>query len=179
MITVDYLIIGILVVSMIVGFFRGFFPEVISIASWVIAIFAAMNFSGLIEPYIQGKLGSVVIEQWAAHIIMFVIALILGGLIGQLVSLVIDKSGLSGTDRMLGLVFGIVRGAVIIGVLVMLGQFMGFTKEPWWPQSRLIPVGERVADTLGVLIPDNISQFLQERLSNVEQEAPQSPAEAN
>jgi len=103
MITVDFIIIGILLVSMVVGFFRGFFPELVSIGAWFLAMFAAWNFSGLVEPYLQGKLGSVVIELWAARLIVFVITLILGGLVGQLVSLLVDKSGLSGTDRMLGL----------------------------------------------------------------------------
>lgn len=164
MISVDYLIVGILLISMIVGFFRGFFPELISIAAWFVAMFAAWNFSGLVEPYLQGKLGSVVIELWAARLIVFVVTLIIGGLIGQLVSLIIDKSGLSGTDRMLGLVFGLVRGGVILGVLVILGQLMGFTKEPWWPESKLIPVAERVASTLRVVMPDSIQNFIDERL---------------
>ncbi|MEM7081303.1 MAG: CvpA family protein [Pseudomonadota bacterium] len=167
MITIDYLIIAILLVSMIVGFFRGFFPELVSIVTWIVAIFAAMNFSGLVEPYLQGKLGSVVVELWASRIIVFVIALILGGLLGQLVSLAIDKSGLSGTDRMLGLVFGVVRGAVILGVLVILGQLMGFQREPWWPQSQLIPMAERVGDTLRVMVPDSVNEFLDNRIEPV------------
>lgn len=170
MITIDYLIIAVLLVSMIVGFFRGFFPELISIATWIVAIFAAMNFSGLIEPYLQGKLGSVVVELWASRLIMFVVTLILGGLLGQLVSLVIDKSGLSGTDRVLGLVFGIVRGAVILGVLVIFGQLMGFQKEPWWPQSQLIPMVERVSDTLRIMVPDSVNDFLENKLGPVETE---------
>lgn len=164
MITIDYLIIAVLLVSMIVGFFRGFFPELVSIATWIVAVFAAMNFSGMVEPYLQGKLGSVVIELWASRLIMFVAALILGGLLGQLVSLLIDKSGLSGTDRMLGLLFGIVRGAVILGVLAIFGQLLGFQKEPWWPESQLIPMTERVGDALRVMVPDSVNDFLDNKL---------------
>ncbi len=167
MITIDYLIVAVLLISMIVGFFRGFFPELISIVTWIVAIFAAMNFSGWVEPYLQGKLGSVVVELWAARLIMFVTTLILGGLLGQLVSLAIDKSGLSGTDRMLGLTFGIVRGAVILGALVVLGQLMGFPKEPWWPQSKLIPMIERVGDTLRIMAPDSVNDFLNDKIGPV------------
>lgn len=168
MITIDYLIVAVLLISMIVGFFRGFFPELISIVTWIVAIFAAMNFSGLVEPYLQGKLGSVVVELWAARLIMFVTTLILGGLLGQLVSLAIDKSGLSGTDRMLGLTFGIVRGAVILGALVVLGQLMGFPKESWWPQSKLIPMVERVGDTLRIMAPDSVNDFLNDKIGPVD-----------
>lgn len=170
MITIDYLIIAILLLSMIVGFFRGFFPELVSILTWIVAIFAAMNFSGLVEPYLQGKLGSVVVELWAARLIMFVVTLILGGLLGQLVSLLIDKSGLSGTDRMLGLVFGVVRGAVILGAMLILGQLLGFQKEPWWPQSKLIPMVERVGNALRVMAPDSVNDYLEDKIGPVEAE---------
>ncbi|NNF16159.1 MAG: CvpA family protein [Gammaproteobacteria bacterium] len=162
MITVDYLIIAVIVVSMLVGFFRGFFPELVSIGTWILAIFAAWHFNGLVEPYLQGKLGSVVAELWASRLIIFVVTLILGGLVGQLISLIIDKTGLSGTDRMLGLVFGFARGAVIFGVLVIVGQLLGFTKEPWWPESRMIPIGERIAETLRVMVPENVSEFIEQ-----------------
>ncbi len=178
MITIDYLIVAILLISMIVGFFRGFFPEVVSIVTWIVAIFAAMNFSGLVEPYLQGKLGSVVVELWASRLIMFVTTLILGGLLGQLVSLVIDKSGLSGTDRMLGLVFGLARGAVILGALVVLGQLMGFPKEPWWPQSKFIPMVERVGDTLRIMAPDSVNDFLNDKIGPVDESGTESSDDA-
>ena len=165
MITIDYLIIVIIIISMMVGFFRGFFPELVSIATWILADFAAWHFNGLVEPYLQGKLGSVVAELWASRLIIFLVTLILGGLVGQLISLIIDKTGLSGTDRMLGLVFGFVRGAVIIGVLVIVGQLLGFTKEPWWGESALIPMGETIADTLRVMVPDNVTDFLDDQTS--------------
>lgn len=175
MITIDYLIIAVILISMLVGFFRGFFPELVSIASWILAIFAAWHFNGLVEPYLQGKLGSVVVELWASRLIIFVVALILGGLVGQLVSLVIDKTGLSGTDRMLGLVFGLVRGGVIFGVLVIVGQLLGFTAEPWWPESKMIPLGERIADTLRVMVPENVSEFLEQE-PNADAVAPAATA---
>ncbi|MFK8030797.1 MAG: CvpA family protein [Gammaproteobacteria bacterium] len=170
MITIDYLIVAILLLSMIVGFFRGFFPELVSIVTWIVAIFAAMNFSGLVEPYLQGKLGSVVVELWAARLIMFVTVLVLGGLLGQLISLLIDKSGLSGTDRMLGLVFGVARGAVILGVMLILGQLLGFQREPWWPQSKFIPTVERVGNALRVMAPDSVNEYLEDKIGPVKTE---------
>jgi len=177
MITIDYLIIGVVLVSMIVGFFRGFFPELVSIATWIAAIFFAWHFSDLLQPYLQGKLGSVVAELWAARLILFVITLVLGGLIGQLVSLLIDKTGLSGTDRMLGLVFGIVRGGVIVGVLVIMGQLLGFNKESWWPESTLIPVGEKIADTLRLIVPEAVTDLLENGAPPEEQTPADLPTE--
>lgn len=160
----DIVIFGIVAVSMLVGFFRGFFPELIGVASWIIALLGGWHFSGFVEPYVAGKLGSNVIELWTARLIVFVIILIIGGLIGQLVSLVIDKAGLSGTDRVLGLVFGLIRGVLIVGVLVMLGQYIGFDEEQWWSESAMVPYGEGIASVIRGALPDTIIEHLPDAL---------------
>ena len=60
-----------------------------------------------------------------------------------------QRSGLTlGVDRLLGAVFGLVRGAVIVGFAVMLGQAAELDVEPWWRASRLLPIGENMADVL-------------------------------
>lgn len=155
---VDVFILGIVAVSMLIGYFRGFFPEAIGLASWVIALFGGWHFAASIEPYLAGKLGSAAAELWAARVIMFVLILIVGGLVGQLVSLLIDKAGLSRTDKSLGLVFGAARGVVILGVLVLVGQLMSFDRDDWWSESLLISHGEKVAGVIRGMLPDSLSQ---------------------
>ena len=157
---VDILIFGIVIISMVVGFFRGFFPELLGVVTWVAAILGGWHLSGLVQPYVDGKLGSVVAELWAARLIIFVAILIVGGLAGQLVSLVIDKAGLSGTDKVLGLLFGFVRGVIIIGVLVMLGQFIGFDEEEWWADSALVPYGQAAAGAIRAVLPEDLTDNL-------------------
>ena len=155
--TVDLIILAIITISAIVGVFRGFFPELLSLGTWIVAAWAAWNYSSLVEPLVAGKLGSVVVELWAARLAVFVVVLIIGGLLGQLVAIVIEKSGLTGTNRALGLVFGVVRGIVIVGVLVLLARMLGFNQEPWWDKAQLIGFGEAVADWISALLPDDIA----------------------
>lgn len=161
MVYVDYLIIGIVLVSMLVGFFRGFFPELVGLATWIVAVLGGWHLSSLVEPYLDGKLGSVVAELWAARAIVFVAILVLGGLLGQLVSLLVDKAGLSGTDKTLGLVFGLVRGGLIVGVLVIVAQLMGFEQDEWWAQSKTVPIGEGIASVIRSALPPAINEHLE------------------
>ncbi len=160
MTNIDLLILGIVAMSMLIGYFRGFFPEVIGVATWVVAALGAVHLSGFVEPHIAGKMGSPVVEMWTARAIMFVLIMIVGGLAGQLVSLVVDKAGLSGTDKILGLAFGLIRGAVVIGVLVIFAQLIGFPKDPWWSESKLLPFGESMATGIRTLLPDQLAQFV-------------------
>jgi membrane protein required for colicin V production len=70
-------------------------------------------------------------------------------LVGSLLGYLVQRSGLTlGLDRLLGGVFGLVRGAVIIGFVVMLADAAGMRSEDWWKGSRMIPVGEEMASIL-------------------------------
>ncbi|MEM9057898.1 MAG: CvpA family protein [Pseudomonadota bacterium] len=157
MILVDYLIIGIIVVSAVIGLFRGFFPEVLSLVTWVAAIYVGWHYSGSVEQMLDGKLDSPALEIWLARFIVFAAVLIIGGLIGQLVAFMIERTGLSGTDRALGFVFGMARGFVVLGFVVIVGQLLSLEEESWWKQSQFISVGERVAGVVRDVLPDNIS----------------------
>lgn len=160
MTNIDFLILGIVAASMLIGYFRGFFPEVVAVATWVVAAMGSIHLADLVQPHIAGKMGSETVELWAARGIMFVLLMIVGGLLGQLVSLIVDKAGLSGTDKTLGLAFGLIRGAVVVGVLVIFAQLIGFQNDPWWSQSKLIPYGEGMANGIRSFLPEQISQYI-------------------
>ncbi len=160
MTTIDFLILAIVAASMVIGYFRGFFPEVVGVATWVVAGLGAIHFGGVIEPYLTGKMGSATVEMWTSRAAMFVLLMIGGGLIGQLVSLVVDKAGLSGTDKTLGLVFGAIRGVLILGVLVIFAQLIGFPKDAGWTESRLVPFGESIAEGIRTLLPERVAEFV-------------------
>lgn len=157
---IDYLIVGVIAMSAFIGLFRGFFPELISLLSWVVAVWCGWNFSGLVEPFLAGKLNSPILELWLSRAAIFVSVLLIGGLVGQLIALLIRKTGLTGTDRALGFGFGLARGAVILGVAVLFARMADLQQEPWWQQSRMIVYGEAVASTLHRMLPEQVSQHL-------------------
>ena len=79
--------------------------------------------------------------------------LLIGGLVGWLISMLVEATGLSGTDRFLGLGFGFGRGALLAGVLALAGGYLGFSQDQWWQESRLMPYAERIGNGIRVLAP--------------------------
>ena len=75
-------------------------------------------------------------------------ALFAGGLVGWIFGLILDNTGLSGTDRAIGSVFGFARGVLLAGLLVMILEVLGYRDAPWWDESKLIPYAAPVADVI-------------------------------
>ncbi|NNF66437.1 MAG: CvpA family protein [Gammaproteobacteria bacterium] len=170
---IDILITGVVVISALIGLFRGFFPELISLLSWVIAIWTGWNFSDLIEPMISGKLNSPFLELWVSRAVIFVAVLLVGGLLGQLVAFLVRSTGLSGTDRSLGFLFGLVRGVLIFGIAVLFAQSLDLAEEPWWQESKAIPYGVQVADWIHSMLPEELVQRLP--ADTLQQSVPDEP----
>jgi membrane protein required for colicin V production len=150
---IDIIIAVALVVSIIVGFVRGFVKESISIATLVIAIWAALYFGPVVGDVSQSWLGAEELQTWFGRILVFAIVLSVGGLLGWGISKLIRLSVLSGFDRLLGSFFGVLRGILMVAVLAIGGQFAGFDNDEWWLQSRLLPHFEVVADWIKVMAP--------------------------
>jgi membrane protein required for colicin V production len=152
MVLTDYLIIAAILLSAIVGALRGFLREAVALGAWIVALFLAWHFSDLIEPHLGGLLGDSEIRPWAARLIIIVLVLLLGAAIGALLAHFVRLSIFSGMDRLLGFAFGLLRGFLLLGVFVILGQLLRLSGESWWRHSLLIPYGESVANGLRSLV---------------------------
>ncbi len=150
--TVDYLILAVVVVSAIVGLLRGFLREVIALIAWFVALALAWHLGSELEPYLGGLLAAPQVRPWAARLIVLAAVLIAGSFIGAIIAHLVRLSIFSGTDRFLGFLFGLLRGVVILGVLVLFCQTLRLDGERWWHRSMLIPYSERVASALRTLV---------------------------
>ena len=148
----DYLVIAAVIISAIVGALRGFLREAVALVTWLFALFIAWHFSELIEPHLGGLLAGSYVKPWAARVIIVLLILLLGAAIGALLDHFVRLSIFSGLDRFIGLVFGLLRGVVLLGVFVILGQLLRLDGERWWTRSLLIPYGESVANGLRALV---------------------------
>ena len=149
MTTVDYLLTGAVLLSMLFGSIRGFLRESVALLGWLIGLWLAWRYAGIVEPYLGGALAGTPLQVWVARIIVLLAIVMAGWLLGSLLNYIVQRSGLTlGVDRLLGAVFGLVRGAVIVGFAVMLGQAAELDEESWWRSSRLLPLGENMADVL-------------------------------
>ena len=135
----DWAIITILAISSLISLKRGFVKEALSLAVWVIAFGVASWFSPLLAPLLAAYLNTPSVQQMVAFALLFVSTLLVGGAVNYLLATLIKATGLSGTDRLLGILFGAFRGAVIIMVLVVyLPKIVPLNEDVWWQQSALI-----------------------------------------
>jgi membrane protein required for colicin V production len=137
---IDYLIIGILVLSIVLGVVRGFVREAIALLAWLCGVWLAWRYAPALEPHLGGKLGEPPVSTWAARVLIVLLVLVIGWLLAGILSYVLRHSALSlMVDRLLGLLFGVLRGAVVIAAFVLLGQFAELNQVKWWKESRLMP----------------------------------------
>ena len=148
----DYLVIVAIIVSAVVGAMRGFLRESVAVGAWLIALFLGWHFSDLIAPHLGGLLGESDVRPWAARIIIVLLVLLFGAALGAVLGHFVRLSIFSGMDRLLGFLFGMVRGFVLLGVFVILGQLLRLEGEHWWRGSLLMPYGESMANGLRTLV---------------------------
>ena len=146
---IDYAFVLVCLVSLLAGVLRGFIREAISLISWLVGLWVAWHYSYVLNPYLGGVLATPGLREWVARILLLVGLVLLGSAIGALVGYLVQKAaGLAATDRVLGLLFGMIRALVMIGVFVMIGRGLDLDGESWWTNSRLMPYAEHAANWL-------------------------------
>ena len=160
MVTLDYIVLAVLVFSAVIGAFRGFLKEVFSVVSWILAVWVAWKFAPQLAPKFGGALKDPVYGLWAARALIFLPVVIIGFYVGALVGHFVRLSIFSGLDRLLGVLLGIVRGLVIVGIGIILAQAMRIDAEAWWKQSRLVAGLTPVASVLRALAGDHLPSSL-------------------
>ena len=129
---VDYLIIGIILISAGISVVRGFIKEVLSLVSWAVALWVAVMFYAHLASLLTSYIDPATLRFFIAFIILFIVTLILGALVNHLISQLVEKTGLSGTDRALGVMFGILRGVAIVTILVLVAGVTPMPSDNWW-----------------------------------------------
>ena len=149
MTAVDYILVAVVVISVLFGAIRGFLRESVALLAWLVGLWVAWRYSPLLQPHLGGALAGTALQIWVARGVLLLAVVIVGWMIAGLLSYLVQRSGLTlGIDRMLGSVFGLVRGAVIAGFAVMLGQAAELQNESWWRGSLLMPAAEEMAGVL-------------------------------
>jgi membrane protein required for colicin V production len=135
----DFTILGIIVFSAVISVVRGFVKEAISLLVWLSAFFIASQFYLNLAQFLT-QINDTMIRNGVAVAILFIGTLIAGALINYVVSQLVKATGLSGTDRVLGAVFGALRGVLVVSAtLFFLDTFTPADSSIWWTQSVLVP----------------------------------------
>lgn len=136
----DWTIVGILTLSSLISLKRGFIKEALSLLVWLAAAIVAMTFKTPLAALLVESIATPSLREITAFGILFVSTLIVGGLLNFLIGELVKATGLSGTDRLLGTIFGLARGVVVVmAILLLVPMLIPINQDLWWQQSTLIP----------------------------------------
>ena len=141
----DWAIIALLVFSTLMSLRRGFFKEALSLGTWIAAFVVARQFHSPMDQLLETQIVDSLMRSIAAFAALFVGTLLVGAALGFFLSALIDATGLSSTDRVLGMVFGFARGTLIVTVVIGLLNLTPLVNDSWYTTASLVPHFETVA----------------------------------
>lgn len=157
----DYAIIVALALSVLVGLWRGFIGEVMALVCWVLAFWVAWMFGPVLAEQFSASISVPSVRVMLGYAVCFIAVLIAGAIVSYLLRKLVSGSGLSGTDRLLGMVFGLVRGFALVVLVIVLMKFTPVIRDDWWQQSRMLPTFEHSASWMTTLLPEAVAKYLE------------------
>jgi len=157
MIGIDYAVLGVLLISSFISLIRGFVREALSLAGWVLSFWVSLTFSGGLSEMLASSIENSSFRLITAFVALFVMSLIVSTVINFFAVRLVQRTGLSGTDRLLGVVFGFLRGVLLVSVLVLLSGLTALPKEPMWQESALLFRFQAIAVLMRDFLPDSVA----------------------
>lgn len=135
----DWVIAVLIAISCLISLKRGFVKEALSLLTWVAAFVVARLFTDQLSVVLGAYIDTPSARVFAAFALLFVVTLVVGALLNNLIGVLVKATGLSGTDRVLGMAFGVARGGLVVVVAVALLEMTPVINDRWWNESLLIP----------------------------------------
>lgn len=158
----DYAVLTVLGLSLLLALLRGVVRELVSLAGWFAAVALSLLFTQTIADMLPKSLGSF-LASLLAFLGIFIAVWILSGFIGLLLSKLVKAAGLGWADRLLGALLGLIRGAVIVLVVVMLAGLTPLPREPFWRNAMLSAPLETALVALKPWLPEALAQHIRYR----------------
>ena len=154
---IDVVIISLIALSAILSLFRGFVKEALALITWLVALWVAMAFYEELAVWLSQWIATPSAQKVTAFGILFICVLLLGAIVNYLAGKLVDKTGLTGTDKLLGVIFGVARGAAIVAILVLLAGLTPVPQDPWWQDSQFLGYFEGFALWMRDFLPSEIA----------------------
>ena len=155
---IDFVIIGIVFVSCFISVIRGFVREALSLASWIVSFLIAWNLHGSFAVFFRESIEHQNLRLIVAFFVLFVMSLIVFTIVNFFAGKLVERTGLTGADRVIGVIFGFFRGILIVTGLVALAGLTHLPQSELWHESLLLANIQAVAIWLTGLLPDDIAK---------------------
>lgn len=155
----DITILGIILLSALISLARGFVREAFSLAVWVLAFWVSWSFFRDLAVPLEAWIGSPTARLGIAFAGLMIVTLAIGGLVNYLIIQLVEMTGMSGTDRLIGMIFGAARGVLLVAVLVLLAGLTPLPNEGWWLESTLVGYFQELAFWLRDLLPPEFADY--------------------
>lgn len=155
---VDLVIVAIIGLSVLTGLFRGFVKELVALCVWVLAIWLGIHYSANLDPWLAPYLQEKSVRSAVAFILILFGTLLAGGVVNAMLSFILKRSGLSGTDRTLGMAFGFVRGVFIIALIMVALKMTSFPYQEYEKKSRFYSQFDPVVALISAHLPDFVKK---------------------
>ncbi|NND44367.1 MAG: CvpA family protein [Xanthomonadales bacterium] len=156
----DWVLLGTIGLSVLVGGLRGFVKEVFALAVWIAAFLVAFQFSGAVAERLADTVSLPSARTALAFGGLFLAVLLVGALATYLVGKLVESTGLSGTDRLLGGVFGAARGLMLCVLMILGAGFTPLPRDPWWQESFMIDALLPLAEWASGWLPEGALEHL-------------------
>ena len=163
---IDVGLLLVVLVSMAIGIFRGLVREVLSIATWALSVIISMKYYTEFSGYLTGITDNETLRSGIAIGIIFIACLIIGTIISHLISTLVKSTGLSGTDRLLGFIFGFLRGALVVAIIALIVNFTDFSENNMWKNSIVTKQIEPLSNWLKSFIPKHVMKKVTDNEAN-------------
>jgi membrane protein required for colicin V production len=157
---IDLAFLAVILVSALIGLARGLIREVLSLVVWLAALGLAWLYHKELAELLTAQIAQPSVRLGVAFVAIVLLVLILGAILGSLLSLGIRKAHLGGLDGALGFGFGAARGALLVAMGVYLASLTPMPEESWWTDSRTIGQFQAMADWVLSLVPPQLQEQL-------------------
>ena len=159
----DYAVLAVLAASVLLGLWRGVASEMLALAAWVAGFFAARQFGPDVGAMFAKWIADAAMRSVAGMATVFVGVLVAFGMGRLVVSLMLRAVGLGLLDRMLGGIFGIVRGVFVAFAAVLVGGMTSLPNQPWWREAMLAPPLETAVIAVKPWLPSDVGKRIRYR----------------
>ena len=160
MAVVDLAFLGVLVVSLLIGAWRGLVYEVLSVLGWALSFYLAQWFAPDVAALLPLQSAAEPVRYAAAFVLIFIAAVFAAGLLAVLIKKLVEAVGLRPVDRTLGAAFGVVRGVILLLAVTVVINMTAFKSAPWWQESKGAEVSTAALKGLKPLLPEQFAKYL-------------------